>query len=79
MRIQVSDRGPGIPAEALPLIFERFYRLNNLDLQTVYGHGLELYIVRRLADAMHGEVQAANRPGGGACFTLWLPAVLEEL
>jgi signal transduction histidine kinase len=71
-RIQVRDCGPGIPPDALLLLFERFYRLNNADSQTVYGHGLGLYIVRRLMEGMGGRVEAANRPEGGAVFTCYL-------
>jgi PAS domain S-box-containing protein len=76
--IKVTDEGPGIPAEALPLIFDRFYRLNSADSQMIYGHGLGLYIVKRLLEAMHGEISAENRPQGGACFTCWLPLVEEK-
>lgn len=72
--ICVLDDGPGIPPDALSLVFERFYRVDTADSQTIYGRGLGLYIVRRLITAMHGEIQATNRPEGGACFTLWLPA-----
>jgi signal transduction histidine kinase len=71
--ISVSDHGPGIAQEAQPLLFERFYRFNASDAQAVYGHGLGLYIVRRLMDGMNGQVTAANQPEGGAVFTLTLP------
>ncbi len=71
--IRVADAGPGIPEEVLPMLFERFYRHNPSDAQTVYGHGLGLYIVQRLLQAMGGKIEVANRPEGGACFTCWLP------
>jgi PAS domain S-box-containing protein len=81
LQVTVEDEGPGIPAEALPLLFEKFQRLEAADSQTVYGHGLGLYMVRKLLHAMHGDVQASNREGHhgedapvtGACFTFWLP------
>ena len=76
-RICVRDAGPGIDPEALPLLFERFTRLNSEDAQTVYGHGLGLYIARRLARGMDGEIRAENHPEGGACFTFWLPLAAE--
>ena len=44
----------------------------------VYGHGLGLYIVRRLLDAMGGQIEVKNRPQGGASFTCWLPLVVES-
>ena len=76
--IQVDDEGPGIPPEALPHLFDQFYRLNTGDSQMVYGHGLGLYIVRRLLDAMGGQIEVKNRPQGGASFTCWLPLVVES-
>ena len=75
--IRVSDRGPGLPEDMLPFLFERFYRRNSADNREVYGHGLGLYLVRRLLEAMQGEVSAENQPEGGACFTCWLPLVGE--
>jgi PAS domain S-box-containing protein len=75
--IRVSDYGPGLPEEMLPFLFERFYRSNPNDDQTVYGHGLGLYIVRRLMEAMQGEVTAENIPGSGASFICWLPRIEE--
>lgn len=73
--VQVRDEGPGIPEEALPWLFERFFRSNAEDSQSVYGHGLGLYIVRRLVEAMEGEIHVCNQAEGGACFTLWLPII----
>jgi len=75
LRIDIADRGPGIPEEALPFIFDRFYRQDTADARAVYGHGLGLYIVSHLLSAMGGEIRAANQPEGGACFTFWLPLV----
>jgi len=76
--VGVLDEGPGVPAEAMPMLFEKFFRLHNSDSQTVYGHGLGLYMVRRLLQAMQGDIQVENRPSGGACFTFRLPAVQEQ-
>ncbi len=73
--LQVRDHGAGLPPDALPHLFDQFYRHDSQDNRTVYGHGLGLYIVRRLVEAMQGEVRAENHPQGGACFTCWLPLV----
>ncbi len=71
--LRVRDHGAGLPPEALPHLFEQFYRHDSEDNRAVYGHGLGLYIVRRLLNAMHGEIRAENHPQGGAQFTCWLP------
>ncbi len=76
--IQVLDSGPGVPPEAIPMLFDRFYRLNSEDSQTVYGHGLGLYIVRRLIEGMGGTIEVCNRPEGGACFTCCLQTTTES-
>jgi len=76
--ISVSDRGPGISQDQIPLLFEKFQRLNSGDAQTVYGHGLGLYIARRLLQAMAGDIQMKNLPEGGACFEVWLPSVEDS-
>ncbi len=75
--IRVSDEGPGISDEALPHLFQRFYRSNS-DSQSVYGHGLGLYIVRRLLEAMNGDIEARNNAKKGVSFTFWLPVVEEK-
>ena len=74
---QSERSGTGITPEALPYLFDRFYRSKVSDSQSVYGHGLGLYIVRRLLDAMQGAVTVENLPGGGACFTCTLKLVEE--
>jgi PAS domain S-box-containing protein len=74
----VSDSGPGIPPEQRTAIFERFQRLNSADAQMVYGHGVGLYMVRRLLNAMHSEITVDDAPGGGARFAFELPITLEE-
>jgi signal transduction histidine kinase len=77
LRVCVSDEGQGIDPEAIPHLFQRFYRASS-DSQLVYGHGLGLYIVKRMLEAMNGQIEAGNNPDGGACFTFWLPLVDEK-
>ncbi len=76
--LRVRDHGRGLPPEALPHLFEQFYRHDSQDNRAVYGHGLGLYIVRRLLEAMRGEIRAENHPQGGAQFTCWLPLAEED-
>ncbi|HET7312665.1 MAG TPA: ATP-binding protein [Mycobacteriales bacterium] len=70
--VTVTDRGPGIAADAQERIFERFERLEETMKQT--GTGLGLYITRRLARAMGGDVTVSSVPGAGSTFLLRLPA-----
>ena len=69
--VSVTDRGPGIAADSQDRIFERFERLEETRTQT--GTGLGLYITRRLARAMGGDVSVSSVPGAGSTFLLQLP------
>jgi signal transduction histidine kinase len=71
--LTVQDSGPGIPQEALPHLFERFYRVDRSRSRLEGGTGLGLAIARQLAEAHGGDLKAANHPQGGAVFTLTLP------
>jgi len=73
LSLTIHDAGPGIPAEALPHIFERFYRADKSRSRAEGGSGLGLAIARQLAEAHGGTLTAANHPAGGAVFTLLLP------
>jgi len=74
VEIAVKDTGVGIPPEALPYIFERFYRVDPSRARSSGGSGIGLTISRHLAWAMGGELTAAsNGPGQGSTFTLSLP------
>ena len=72
--VEVVDRGPGIPAEEMDKVFERFRRLGDHMTRTTGGSGLGLYIARQLAHAVGGSVAVRGTPGGGATFTLSLPS-----
>ena len=71
--ITVSDEGPGIPESDLERVFERFYRVDKARSRESGGTGLGLSIVKHLIDVLGGQVWAANRPEGGAVFTISLP------
>lgn len=73
IHIDVSDSGPGIPAEDLSRVFERFYRVDK-SRSRPGGTGLGLAIVRHLVELHGGTVRAENRPEGGARFVVSLPA-----
>ena len=69
--VTFKDDGPGIPPEALPLIFERFYRVRSE--KTVTGSGLGLYICRQIIQAHRGKIWAESTPGVGTTFFIELP------
>jgi two-component system sensor histidine kinase KdpD len=73
LAMTVADRGPGIPPGERAFIFEPFYRAPGT-LPDVGGAGIGLAIARQLARAQGGDVVYADRPDGGASFTLTLPA-----
>jgi two-component system C4-dicarboxylate transport sensor histidine kinase DctB len=70
-RVQIADRGPGIPGEALPHLFEPFF-------STRGSTGLGLAVCHGVVADHGGEIRAANRPGGGALFTVELPLAEVE-
>ena len=73
--VTVADEGPGVSAEQAERIFDKFERLGrDSDGGKDRGSGLGLYISRRLAQAMEGALTVGRAPGGGALFTLELPA-----
>jgi two-component system, OmpR family, phosphate regulon sensor histidine kinase PhoR len=73
MFLSVADQGPGVPDEDLVRIFERFYRVEKSRARDPGGTGLGLAIVKHLVELHGGHVRAANRPEGGAQFTIELP------
>lgn len=71
--VRVEDTGPGIPAEAIPRVFDRFYRVEGPAGGKSPGSGLGLAITRRIVELHGGRIEAASRPGAGAAFTFRLP------
>lgn len=76
--IAVCDQGPGLAAEDQARIFDRFYRVDNSDARTVYGHGFGLYIARQLVEAMAGQIWVESNPGAGSRFAFTLPPMPWE-
>jgi two-component system sensor histidine kinase MprB len=70
-RLTVTDAGPGVPADALPHVFDRFYRAD--EARALPGSGLGLAIVQQVAEGHGGRVTLDNGPAGGAVATLELP------
>jgi two-component system, OmpR family, heavy metal sensor histidine kinase CusS len=74
VRIEVSDTGVGIPAEALPKVFDRFFRVDSSRSQGSGGTGLGLAIVQSIALLHGGNVEIASQLGQGTRVTLCMPA-----
>jgi two-component system, OmpR family, sensor histidine kinase KdpD len=70
-RIQISDRGVGIPPEDLNRVFDKFYRVQRPE--NVSGTGLGLSISKGVIEVHHGNIYASTREGGGTMITIELP------
>jgi heavy metal sensor kinase len=73
--VAVTDTGIGIPIEEIPLIFERFYRVDKSRSRTDGGSGLGLAICRHIVEAHGGKIEVESRVGEGSTFSVWLPLV----
>ena len=73
VELRVADDGPGVPPEAAPRVFDRFFRADASRSRATGGTGLGLAIARQLAALMGGTLALENRPGAGATFVLTLP------
>jgi len=74
VEISVSDTGEGIPAEDLPNIFERFYRVDRSRARATGGSGLGLTIAKRWVEAHGGKITAKSELGKGSSFSFTLPS-----
>lgn len=78
--ITVQDTGVGIPAEMLPHIFERFYRVPGIQVQagSSFGLGLGLYISHKIVDRHGGRIEVQSAPDHGSSFSIVLPLLTAE-
>jgi heavy metal sensor kinase len=76
--VSVSDTGVGIPADEIPRIFDRFYRVDKARSKEVGGHGLGLSIVKWIVEAHHGSIHVQSHIGKGTTFFIRIPLALAE-
>ena len=74
--IEIKDTGPGIPEAAVPHVFERFYRADEVHSRDIEGAGLGLAIVQSIASAHGGSVSVTNAPDRGCRVTVTLPRAI---
>lgn len=78
VRITVSDTGSGIPAEDLPHVFDRFYRVDKSRTRASGGSGLGLAVAKQLVEAHGGRIWVESEPGRGSAFSFTLPAATAQ-
>jgi len=71
--VAIMDTGIGIPAEEMPFIFERFYRVDKSRSRAEGGSGLGLAICRHIAETHGGKIEVESKVGAGSTFSVWLP------
>ena len=74
-QITISDQGLGIPAGAIPHLFERFYRAQNVTIAEVPGSGIGLYIVKEILDGLNGMIEVESQINQGTTFIVSLNLV----
>lgn len=75
-RMEVEDTGPGIPPEALPHLFDRFYRA--AETREIDGFGLGLFIAWRFTELLHGSIKVESELGRGTRFVVTIPRLLAQ-
>ena len=78
-KVDVCDSGIGIPAEDIPYIFNRFYRVDKARARAQGGHGLGLSIVEWIVVSHEGRVEVESEVGKGTMFTVFLPAIPDPV
>ncbi len=74
----VSDTGIGIPKEAMPHLFSKFFRVSNTEQKANKGTGLGLYIAKSIIDKLHGKIWVESEVGKGSRFSFTLPIVTQS-
>ena len=78
VQISVKDSGIGIPAEDLPHLFQKFYRVDNSETREINGTGLGLFLSRKLTESIGGKITVESEYKKGSVFTVKLPRITRE-
>lgn len=78
VQIRIQDTGPGIPAEDLPHLFQKFYRVDNSTTRTIGGTGLGLFICRKIVEMYQGRIWVESEVDKGSSFFINLPRLSTE-
>lgn len=77
-QIRVMDTGPGIPAEDVTHLFQKFYRVDNTATRSIGGTGLGLFICKKIVELYHGTIWAESEVGKGSTFYINLPRLSTQ-
>ncbi len=78
VQISVQDTGPGIPAEDVPHLFQKFYRVDNSSVRTIGGTGLGLFICKKIVELYGGQIWVESDLGKGSTFRINLPRLSTQ-
>ena len=73
LRVDVKDNGLGVPRDALPRLFEKFYRVRCDDRKDIIGTGLGLSLVKQIVEVHGGHISVQSEHGAGSTFTFTVP------
>jgi len=76
--VSIQDEGIGIPADALPKLFQRFYRASNTASHSINGFGIGLYVVKEIITRHYGTIHVTTTEGEGTTFTMCLPLLASS-
>ncbi len=78
VQFYIRDTGPGIPAEDIPHLFQKFYRVDSSATRTIGGTGLGLFICRKIVELYHGRIWVESALGQGSTFFINLPRLASQ-
>jgi signal transduction histidine kinase len=78
VQLYIRDTGPGSPADDVPHLFQKFYRVDNSATRTIGGTGLGLFICKKIVELYHGRIWAESEVGKGSTFYINLPRLSNQ-